>query len=111
MIRDNLGIQSYDVTVSLRIPKNFTYPKIEKQTSLWVAIFKQLRDSETDPDMIRTYIAYWKLFKIANSKATIKSVTRAENGELVFTFAFKNFSQCHFFIRQITRFIEKDKPV
>ena len=111
MIRDNLGIQSYDVTLSLRIPKSFIYPKLEKQTSLWVAIFKELKNNESDPDMIRTYIAYWKLFKIANSKATIKSVTRMENGELIFTSAFKNFSQYHFFVRQINRFIEKDKPV
>ena len=106
MIKDNLRIQSLEVSLALRIPENFVYPENADQISSWVALFANLSKETSDVDMLRTYNAYWKLFKIARSKAKIKSVTTLDSGEIVFTFKFRNLTNLSFFVRQVGHFTD-----
>ena len=106
MIQDNLRIHSLDVALALRVPQNFVYPQDEKQIASWVALFAALSKETTDVDMLRTYNAYWKLFKIARSKAKLKSITTLESGELVFTFKFRNLTNYSFFVKQVGHFTD-----
>ena len=106
MIQDNMHIQSLDVVLSLKIPENFVYPEKETQLSGWIALFSDFLKSTDDPDMLRLYNAYWKLFKIARSKAKLKTVQTVGNGEIIFTLAFKNLTNYSFFVKQVGHFTD-----
>lgn len=106
MIRDNLHIKSFDVALNLRIPTNFTYPKDKKNIAAWTTKFSQLSEETTDVDLLRTYNAYKKLFKLAKTKSKLISVEGSKTGEISFVFSFNKFASYAFFIRQIGYFTD-----
>lgn len=106
MIKDNLRIDSLDASLALRIPENFVYPEGDKNITSWIALFSELSKNTTDVDMLRTYNAYWKLFKIARSKSKLKSIKTLDNGEIIFTFKFRNLTNYSFFVKQVGHFTD-----
>ena len=106
MIQDNLRIRSLDVELGIRIPENFVYPTNPDQISSWIVLFSNLSKETSDPDKLRIYNAFWKLFKIARSKAKIKSFSCAEDGEITFVFTFRNLTNYSFFVKQVGHFTD-----
>ena len=101
MIKDNLRLISYDAVVSFTIHQHFTLPEDIHNTRDWIHIFSFLAQNATSPELIKTYKAYWHLFKIVNSKAIIKSLESDGKGNLIFTLSFKTKSGFNFFVNKI----------
>lgn len=101
MIKDNLRLISYDAVVCFTVHERFTLPDDIHNTRDWIHIFAFLAQNATNAELIKTYKAYWHLFKIANNKATIKSLVSDGNGNLIFTLSFKSRSGFNFFVNKV----------
>ena len=101
MIKDNLRLISYDAVVSFAIHRHIVLPDDFRCIREWIHIFAKLAETAESTELIKTYKTYWHLFKIANSKATIKSVVNDGHGNLIFTLSFKKISNFNFFVNRI----------
>lgn len=101
MIKDNLRLISYDAVVCFTIHQHFTLPEDIRCTRDWIHIFAKLAEDAENSELIKTYKAYWHLFKIANNKATIKSLVSDGRGNLQFTLSFKTRSGFNFFVNKV----------
>ena len=101
MIQDNLRLISYDATVSFTIHQHFTLPDDIHNVRDWIHIFSFLAQNADSPELIKTYKAYWHLFKIVHSKGRIKSLVSDGKGNLIFTISFKTKSNFNFFTNKI----------
>ena len=101
MIKDNLRLISYDAVVCFTVHEHFTLPEDIHNTRDWIHIFAFLAKNAETPELIKTYKAYWHLFKIVNNKAIIKSLVSDGKGNLIFTLSFKTKSGFNFFTNKI----------
>ena len=101
MIQDNLRLISYDAVVSFTVHEHFTLPDDIHNTRDWIHIFSFLAQNAESPELIKTYKAYWHLFKIVNSKARIKSLVSDGKGNLIFTLSFKTKTGFNFFTNKV----------
>ena len=112
MIQDNLRLISYDAVVSFTVHEHFTLPDDIHNTRDWIHIFSFLAQNAESPELIKTYKAYWHLFKIVNSialefvvfvnsKPIIKSLVSDGKGNLIFTLSFKTKTGFNFFTNKV----------